>query len=79
MGLLVWADTMSEPVMLPAPGDAIWELLATPRSMPELVADLAERFDTPPVVIEQDLRPFLAELARHGLLDETSVCAESPL
>jgi Coenzyme PQQ synthesis protein D (PqqD) len=69
-GVLAWGATMPEAVMLPVPGDVIWELLASPQSIAELVADLAERFDAPPELIEPDLRAFLTELAGRGLVDE---------
>jgi Coenzyme PQQ synthesis protein D (PqqD) len=69
-GVLVLGATMPDPVMLPSPGDVIWELLASPRTAADLVAALADRYETSTDVIEHDLLPFLGELESAGLVLE---------
>ncbi len=47
----------------------VWELLAAERSLDELSAAVAERFDVDPERACADLRIFVDEIARIGLLE----------
>jgi Coenzyme PQQ synthesis protein D (PqqD) len=55
-------------VFLPAPGDAIWILLATPRTIDELVEELAARYHEGRATIADDVAAFVAQLDRNGLV-----------
>lgn len=46
----------------------VWELLAAERSMDELTAAVAERFDVDPETACADVRMFVDEIAKIGLL-----------
>jgi hypothetical protein len=54
------------------PGAALWELLATPSTRGELVDALADRYLTPPTVVQRDLEPVLSSLVERGLVEVTS-------
>ncbi len=46
----------------------IWELLAEPLSLGDLRARLQREFDAPPERLAADLRSFVEELVREGLV-----------
>ena len=56
-------------MFLAAPGDAIWRLLETPRTLPELADELQRQFagDLPPSSATS--KRFVAELAVAGLVE----------
>jgi hypothetical protein len=56
-------------ITLNATGRCIWELLAKDRSIEELAAGLAERFDVDKESAHADVQAFLDNIARFGLLD----------
>lgn len=62
------APTARVPLWLPAPGDVIWELLAAPRSVDELVDELTAAFDAGTDAIAEDVVRFVADLQQAGLL-----------
>ena len=47
----------------------VWELLAEERSLDELTAAVAERFDVDPETARADAKAFVDEIARIGLLE----------
>jgi hypothetical protein len=47
----------------------VWELLAEERTPDELTAALAERFDVTPESAHADVKVFLDEIAKMGLLE----------
>ena len=47
----------------------VWELLAAERSLDELIAAVAERFDVDPETACADVQIFVHEIARIGLLE----------
>lgn len=49
-------------------GTAIWELLATPRSVADLCDRLVERFDVAPEACRSEVLFFLHELREAGLV-----------
>ena len=67
-GIVAMAPDAREPVFLPAPGDAIWILLATPRTIDELVDELAAKYEAGQAIIADDVVAFVAELDRIGLV-----------
>jgi len=53
-------------------GAEIWEMCDGAHSVDEIVEHLALRYDAPRSQIDGDVRGFLAELLRNGLLDPLS-------
>ena len=47
----------------------VWELLAAERSLDELTAAVAERFDVDPETARADVQTFVDEIAKIGLLE----------
>jgi hypothetical protein len=47
----------------------VWELLAEERSLDELIAAVAERFDVAAEIARGDVRTFVDEITRLGLLE----------
>ena len=58
-----------EPLTLAGTGADLWDLLATPASTTELVAELAGRYAADPAVVAADLTPVLAELETLGAIE----------
>ena len=48
----------------------VWELLAEERSLDELTAAVAERFDVAAATARADVQTFLDEIAKMGLLEQ---------
>lgn len=69
-GLVLMPPGADEPVTVAGSGSAVWSLLDRPRSLAELVRDLAERFDADPTTVREDLEPLLDRLATLGALDD---------
>ena len=57
-----------EPLILTEPGGAVWDLLAEPRALEDVVATLAERYGETRERVAADLAPLLDELVRCGAL-----------
>ena len=53
---------------LGAIGSEIWSKLASPIRVADLVAELNDRYEAPPGVIERDVLQMLAQLAAEGLI-----------
>jgi hypothetical protein len=51
-------------------GHHVWELLAKHRSVEELTAGVVEHFDIDPERARADIKIFLEEISRMGLLEE---------
>jgi Coenzyme PQQ synthesis protein D (PqqD) len=49
-------------------GAAIWELLATPRSVAEVCDRLVQRFDVPPEICRSEVIFFLHDMREAGLV-----------
>ncbi|HPW17645.1 MAG TPA: PqqD family protein [Candidatus Aminicenantes bacterium] len=56
-------------IVLNAAGRQVWELLAEDRTAEELAAALARRFEADPARVLADVRSFLDDLGRKGLLE----------
>ena len=50
-------------------GACVWELLAQERTLDELTAAVAERFDVTPEIARADAQTFLDEIAKMGLIE----------
>ena len=50
-------------------GARIWDLLAEPVGVDELVAELAARYDADDATLRADLERFLGEMEREGLVE----------
>jgi hypothetical protein len=61
-------DADDELYTLNPTGQAIWQKLDGQRSLSQVVASLAEEFDTPQADLEADVLGFASELARRGIL-----------
>ncbi len=51
-------------------GKRIWEMLAQPVTVESIVDSLAQEYDVPRETCEAEVRGFLDELRRNGLLKE---------
>lgn len=49
----------------------VWDLLASPRTLPELVERVAEEYAVERETCERDLRRFVGDLEREGLVERT--------
>lgn len=58
-------------------GARVWELLESPRTLSELVKRITEEYVVEPEECEHDLRRFLGELERKGLVRRTDGPSES--
>ena len=58
-GLIILNDTAA----------CVWELLAQERTLDELAAAVAERFDVAAEIVRADVQTFVDEIARMGLLE----------
>lgn len=50
-------------------GDAVWELLRQPRTLPELVSIIAEDTQHAPGEVARDLEAILSDLLERGLVE----------
>lgn len=57
---------------LNAVGSHIWEFLAEPHSVEEIVADLPKHFDVGPDDASQATQAFLADLSERNLIERVS-------
>lgn len=55
---------------LEGPALAVWDLLERPRSVAEIAAELAGRYDAPAGEIERDVLDFAAELVAERVLEK---------
>jgi len=61
-------DTDDELFTLNPAGQAIWQRLDGQRTLKDVAAELAEEYDTPLAVLENDVLGFASELAHRGIL-----------
>jgi hypothetical protein len=67
---VIVAGAEGDPYLLSGTGLIIWNLLTTPRTVPQLVGELSAAYGAPPAAVGSDVLPFLAELVSRGLVDE---------
>jgi Coenzyme PQQ synthesis protein D (PqqD) len=60
-----------EPLTLPDTGAIVWDLLEEPATFDELVATLADVYNTDATTIATDITPLLTELQTRGALEHT--------
>jgi hypothetical protein len=58
-----------DPVALPGTGAAVWDLLAEPVTLPDLVATLTDAYGGDPATIEHDVVALLDRLETLGAVD----------
>lgn len=56
-------------IALNATGRCVWELLAEDRSIEEMATEISERFNVDTESARADVRAFLDDIARFGLLE----------
>ncbi len=56
--------------LLSGSGGAVWRALGEPRTMSDLVAELAREYGVDAGTIEGDVHQLIGTLSRRGLLDE---------
>ena len=74
----LWCDLKGEAVILhmssgvyfglEGVGFDVWQLIQTPRTVAEVVADLRSRFDVSPHICEERTVSFVDDLAQHNLV-----------
>jgi hypothetical protein len=67
---VIVATAEGDPFALTGTGLTIWNLLRTPRTVPELVRELSAAYGAPRAAVGSDVQPFLADLISRGLVDE---------
>ena len=70
--LLLYEKSSGSALPVNESGALIWKLCDGTRTVEEIVESLAGLYDAPRSQIDRDAREFLAELMRHGLLDQQS-------
>jgi hypothetical protein len=68
-GVVVLGTRRADPLTLAGTGVAVWEALAQPLRVHELVDRLAARFGAPTSVVADDLAPVLDGLLADGVLE----------
>ena len=66
---LVLSPGVDEPLTLARTGADLWDLLAEPTPIDDLVAALAARYGAEPSVVTADVVPVLAELEAIGAIE----------
>ncbi len=56
--------------LLSGTAGAVWRLLDRPRSLPELSAELGDRYGVAPATVGRDVEPLLGELVRRQMVEE---------
>lgn len=67
--VLVVPPGADEPITLAGTGPELWDLLETPRSLPELVRELAARHQASSDLVEADVSPVIDQLLALGVLE----------
>jgi len=75
-GVLVLVPGMSESLEISVPGDLIWDLLAEPLTVADLVEALASSYGVSARTVRADIEPVLRALDEAGALSVTSALRE---
>jgi hypothetical protein len=67
-GVLVLLLPDGQPELITGPGGDLWDLLAVPRTIPDLAGDLASRYDHDEAIVANDLRRTIGELRLRDLI-----------
>ena len=65
---IVVLGNTEEPQVLTGPGPILWDLLTEPVTEADLVTQLAALYSVDTDTVAADVAPFLAELARTGVI-----------
>jgi Coenzyme PQQ synthesis protein D (PqqD) len=68
-GVLVLPEGAAQPLLLTPPGDAIWELVAMPCELGDLLTELRRRFDGPAEEIASDTDDFIRDAIAAGAIE----------
>jgi hypothetical protein len=68
--VVLLADGSDDPLVLAGSGPDVWELLAEPRTLDDLGAVLAGRYDAAADVIREEVEPVLDQLVGANLLQK---------
>lgn len=71
-GVLLLVPDGDEPVLLSSPGDVVWQLLAQPSTLDELVAILSRHFSAADDAVRADLETLVTDLCAMGAVVTTS-------
>jgi hypothetical protein len=66
-----------EPVMLPDTGAAVWDLLAEPTTLDDLVGTLSDVYSADPQTVERDVGALLLELEAHAVIFRLGVTGDT--
>ena len=66
--VLLPVSSLDEPFALAATGPELWELLAEPRTLDDLVDHLTQRHGADPATVAADVAPLLERLLELGAL-----------
>ena len=67
-GTVMMSPTAAQYIGLSETGGRIWDLLATPRTLAELCAALADEYEVTAEAVRADVQTFVAGLAERGAL-----------
>jgi len=67
--VLLLPPGIDEPFVLAGTGPALWELLAEPRALDDLVAVLAAAYEADPDVVAADVAPTVDRLTELGAIE----------
>jgi len=70
-GVVVLPEHADDPVTLAGSGALLWELLARPRPLPDVVDELAGLYGADVEVVERDLEPVVERLVAIGALERS--------
>jgi hypothetical protein len=68
-GVVVLPEQTDDPVTLAGSGALLWELLAQPRTLPDVAEELAGLYGAPVDVVASDLEPVVERLVSIGALE----------
>ena len=68
-GVVVLGTRRADALTLAGTGVAVWDALARPLHVHELVERLAAQFGAPPAIVADDLAPVLDGLVADGILE----------
>jgi coenzyme PQQ biosynthesis protein PqqD len=70
--VLLFDETTGNAIPLNDSGAQVWDLCDGSRTVEQIVADLASRYDAEPSQIDRDTREFLSVLVQHDLATRRS-------
>ncbi len=71
-GVVVLGRHDERPIALAGTGVSVWDALDRPRSLADVVGELADRFGADAATVRADVEPLVAELLRAGVLEQRS-------